>query len=125
MQNPSSLASWNPTTSPDPCGGQWCEVLRSSILVATRFTVFPFILPFIGRYGVTCDQPGGSVTELDLGVLQLTGALPEAMSALGSLRTLYLNVNTMTGPLPVSWSALINLKVLFLRDNELTGKFLE
>ena len=38
------------------------------------------------RYGVLCRQPADVVTELDLGLLGLSGGLPDAMSALVSLQ---------------------------------------
>lgn len=38
------------------------------------------------RYGVICRQPTDAVIELDLGLLGLSGGLPDAMSALVTLQ---------------------------------------
>ena len=71
-------------------------------------------------YGVTTDDEGW-VTELDFAYNGLTGAIPEALGQLDSLRSLDLSVNQLAGSIPEALGQLENLDTLYLAANELTG----
>ncbi|KAF8705094.1 hypothetical protein HU200_031356 [Digitaria exilis] len=88
-----TLASWNLSANPSPCGGAW--------------------------RGVTCA--GGRVTRLVLEGVGLSGAgaLP-ALARLDGLRVLSLKRNAFSGEIP-DLSPLAGLKLLFLARNALSG----
>ena len=69
--------------------------------------------------GVTCVA--GDLKRLALPENNLSGPLPEALSALASLTTIDWSGNALTGPLPVSWSGLTQLSEVDLSENQLTG----
>ena len=71
-------------------------------------------------FGVTTD-PNGRVTELELGVNQLTGQIPPSLGHLSNLRNLVLWVNQLSGPIPAELGNLANLTWLGLGTNALTG----
>ena len=71
-------------------------------------------------YGVTTDDEGW-VTGLDLAYNGLTGAIPEALGQLDSLRSLDLSVNQLAGTIPEALGQLENLDTLYLAGNQLTG----
>ena len=71
-------------------------------------------------YGVTTDDEGW-VTELDLADNGLTGAVPEELGQLDSLRSLDLSGNQLAGTIPEALGQLENLDTLYLAANQLTG----
>ena len=70
--------------------------------------------------GVTTGD-NGRVTELDLGLNQLTGPIPASLSSLTNLAQLELGDNQLTGPVPAELGDLSNLQDLSLWGNQLTG----
>lgn len=64
----------------------------------------------------------GCVTEIQLGNVGLTGAIPPEVAQLGSLETLNLGGNELTGEIPPELSKLESLKTLRLGHNDLTGE---
>jgi hypothetical protein len=66
-----------------------------------------------------------SLEILDLSYNRLSGLLPDAFAAMGSLRELLLDVNQFDGPLPDAWASLPNLQRIFLSENRLTGQLPE
>ena len=72
-------------------------------------------------YGVSTDSEG-RVTRIDLGGNNLSGYLPEAISALTELRSLYLWSNNINGPLPESIGNLTKLENLYTSGNPITGE---
>ncbi|CAN6297621.1 unnamed protein product [Urochloa humidicola] len=88
-----ALASWN-ATSPDHCA--WA--------------------------GITCAPPrGGVVVGLDVSGLNLTGALPPALSRLRGLQRLSVAANALYGPIPPSLARLQQLVHLNLSNNAFNG----
>ena len=72
-------------------------------------------------YGVTLDSATGRVQRLLLSGNNLTGRIPDDLSALTSLTILYLQKNQLTGPIP-DLSRLTSLTTLWLNENQLTGR---
>ena len=66
-----------------------------------------------------------SLRSLHLGNNQLTGAIPEELGNLASLRSLYLNNNQLTGEIPEELGNLASLVILELDNNQLTGEIPE
>ncbi|OEL35172.1 Leucine-rich repeat receptor-like serine/threonine-protein kinase BAM1 [Dichanthelium oligosanthes] len=89
-----ALASWN-ATSPDHCA--WA--------------------------GVTCEARGGVVVGLDVAGLNLSGALPPALSRLRGLQRLSVAANALYGPIPASLARLQQLIHLNLSNNAFNGSF--
>ena len=71
-------------------------------------------------YGVTTD-PNGRVTELELGVNQLTGQIPPSVGNLTNLVYLGAWGNRLSGPIPVELGNLSSLDTLDLSSNQLSG----
>ena len=71
-------------------------------------------------HGVTTDAQG-RVTELVLGLNNLTGPIPPELGNLTNLRSLSLAFNNLTGPIPPELGNLTNLTSLWISGNGLTG----
>ena len=70
-------------------------------------------------YGITVM--GTRVTSVDLGVNNLTGALPSSIGNLGQLQYLHVYFNQLSGTIPYSIGNLVNLYELTAGNNQLTG----
>jgi len=77
-------------------------------------------LPMTSWFGVTLSG-SGCIDHLKLNNNNLTGALPEALGELSSLKSLELFNNNLSSTIPVSLGNLIDLEVLKLSSNNLTG----
>lgn len=75
--------------------------------------------PFDGPFPNISDLQALEV--LNVGGTGLTGALPESLSGLASLRRLYAPYNSLSGPIPASLGNLANLEILELSGNKLSG----
>lgn len=62
-----------------------------------------------------------SLTRLDLGNNEMTGAIPVTLSAISGLHELNLGTNRFSGTIPEQLSALTDLISLYLDRNELVG----
>lgn len=71
-------------------------------------------------HGVTVDDQG-RVSALDLGLNNLSGAIPPELGDLAGLERLWLERNELGGPIPPELGNLANLKALRLHHNSLTG----
>ena len=71
-------------------------------------------------YGVTTNS-NRHVTGLELGVNQLSGAIPVELGSLSHLQLLSLAGNQLTGVIPTELGNLSNLESLYLGGNELSG----
>ena len=72
-------------------------------------------------HGVSVGH-AGRVTVLDLSGNGLSGALPEELGSLPSLRKLYLHSNELSGQIPSELGSLTLLRELYLHSNELSGQ---
>ena len=72
-------------------------------------------------HGVSVGH-AGRVTVLDLSGNGLSGALPEELGNLPSLRKLYLHSNELSGQIPSELGSLTLLRELYLHSNELSGQ---
>ncbi len=78
--------------------------------------------PCTGWHGVTCDESGTTITELDLSRNNLQGSIPETISALTGLTLLNLETNSLGGSsIPASIGDLSKLIELYLNDTGLQG----
>jgi len=75
-------------------------------------------LPVCTWYGVSCN---GTALSIRLESNNLSGTVPDALSALTQIQQLSLGFNQLRGTLPTSWSNLTRLQSLFLFKNELSG----
>jgi hypothetical protein len=64
---------------------------------------------------VTCVD--GSVREIKLSNVGLSGTLPEQIGAMESLETLDLSNNELTGPIPVSYGSMTSMRRMDLHNN--------
>ncbi|MGK2858855.1 MAG: leucine-rich repeat domain-containing protein [Thermoanaerobaculia bacterium] len=71
--------------------------------------------------GVTCNEAGTTVTELNLGFNNLVGTLPSQLGQLPNLEVLYLSGNELGGSIPPELGNLPKLRILDLGENDLTG----
>ncbi|KAJ3131004.1 hypothetical protein HK100_007004 [Physocladia obscura] len=81
-------------------------------------------LPAAGLSRVIPDEISAlstSLIVLDLSENNLSGCIPDAISALVNLRRLKLNSNNLEGSIPPSLGSLINLRDLYLSKNNLSG----
>ena len=74
-------------------------------------------------YGVTVEN--GVVTELSLGLNDLTGALPSEIGDLTNLERLNLSGNALSGEIPEEIGNLTRLEELWLTGNALSGEIPE
>ncbi|MBN2432264.1 MAG: hypothetical protein JXQ27_12365 [Acidobacteria bacterium] len=72
-------------------------------------------------HGVTCDNDGNHVVEINLSYNNLTGSIPSAISALTSMHSFSLYYNQIEGPIPSEMGSLSNLGDLRLYGNRLSG----
>src|SRR5882757_7564124 len=72
-------------------------------------------------YGVTCDDAGSTVKELDLAYVGAKGPVPVSLSDLVNLEYLSFDGCDLSGPIPPQLGSLSKLKELHLAYNELTG----
>ncbi len=86
----------------------------------TNSTSWKTSAPLGDWHGVTADA-SGRVTELKLGDNGLTGSIPTALGAIGTLRWLDLSSNELSGPIPRALESLGSLVFLNLSRNELSG----
>lgn len=70
--------------------------------------------------GITCDYLG-NIVEIDLSSNNLSGMLPEDLTALTNLQYLRLNNNMLFDTIPNYWDSLDQLYLLDLRFNALSG----
>ncbi|CAI5469228.1 unnamed protein product, partial [Closterium sp. Yama58-4] len=69
---------------------------------------------------VTCDAQG-MVTNIWLSYRQLTGSIPDSISALNRMTYLALSVNALSGSIPSTIGKMSSLKRLDLWNNKLNG----
>ena len=75
-------------------------------------------------YGVTADERG-QVTEIRIGMNNMTGHLPAEVFSLPGLQYLDLSNNSIAGIIPEEIGDAISLSALFLQCNSLTGRIPE
>ncbi|KAI8925734.1 hypothetical protein BC831DRAFT_550416 [Entophlyctis helioformis] len=71
---------------------------------------------------VACDASNNVIT-LTLNGQSLSGALPESLGGITSLKTLNLKDNAYNSTIPASFGNLANLEILNLENNKLVGTF--
>ncbi|XP_038884442.1 putative receptor-like protein kinase At3g47110 [Benincasa hispida] len=71
--------------------------------------------------GVTCNEDGERVVELDLSGLALAGSLHMQIGNLSFLKSLQLQNNQLTGPIPIQIGNLFRLQVLNMSFNYIRG----
>ncbi|RVW99334.1 LRR receptor-like serine/threonine-protein kinase GSO1 [Vitis vinifera] len=62
-----------------------------------------------------------SLEELNLGVNQVSGQLPDSLGLFKNLKSLHLSYNSFVGPFPNSIQHLTNLESLYLSKNSISG----
>ena len=67
--------------------------------------------------GITCDELGVTVVEIDMNGNGLTGTIPRDLALLSGLRSLSLSNNNIMGPIPSSLFAMSNLEEIYIDNN--------
>ncbi|OEL37342.1 Receptor protein kinase CLAVATA1 [Dichanthelium oligosanthes] len=73
-------------------------------------------------FGVRCDDASGTVTEISLSSMNLSGGVSPSVAALHGLTRLELDYNTLSGPVPPELGKCAQLRFLNLSYNGLTGE---
>lgn len=112
--SPSRL-KWNRTI--DPCDGTWtgvkCDTQNVVAVGVNGMGLVHQLDPAVGQLT--------TLSLLDVGNNQLTGSIPQSLSALLGLLELNLGTNRLSGTIPDQLSALVKLKGLFLDRSNLAG----
>ncbi len=72
-------------------------------------------------YGISCNSQG-EVKQVSVMYNNLTGTIPEELSALTSLEVLRFDSNNLAGTIPTALWSLPNLDLIDVESNSLTGK---
>ncbi|KAL6868329.1 hypothetical protein ACP4OV_015174 [Aristida adscensionis] len=72
--------------------------------------------------GVRCDGASGTVTEVSLSFMDLSGEISPSIAAVHGLTRLELDSNALSGTVPPELSRLTQLRFLNLSCNDLTGE---
>ena len=74
-----------------------------------------------GWYGIGTDAENLNVTMVSIGGNNLTGSIPDGISALTALQMLNFSNNALTGSIPASIGTMTSLQQIFLSYNQLSG----
>ncbi|KAI5556589.1 hypothetical protein POPTR_018G057100v4 [Populus trichocarpa] len=139
LGNPSSIQSWNSSSSPCEWPDVYCvegavtgldlgnknitQTIPASVCDLKNLTYLNLNWNYI---------PGGfpkllynckKLEELDLSQNYFVGPIPDDIDRLSSLRYLYLQGNNFTGNIPPQIGNLTELRTLFLHQNQFNGTF--
>ncbi|XP_062197444.1 receptor protein-tyrosine kinase CEPR2-like [Phragmites australis] len=73
-------------------------------------------------FGVRCDEGSGTVVEISLSNINLSGGISPSVASLHGLTRLELDSNSLSGPVPPELSKCTRLQFLNLSCNSLTGE---
>ncbi|XP_062182589.1 receptor protein-tyrosine kinase CEPR2-like [Phragmites australis] len=73
-------------------------------------------------FGVRCDHSSGTVIEISLSNMNLSGGISPSVASLHGLTRLELDSNSLSGPVPSELSKCTQLRFLNLSFNSLTGE---